>query len=146
MPSRLFAILRTQNPKIRSPLAVSLGAIAGALCRYYLTLGINQWSTSVFPYSTFVINLSGAFLMGFLTTLLLKQMELFPDLRLFLAVGFLGACTTFATYELDAEKLLHQGHWEVTVLYWICMAVLGVLCLELGSYLAQTLNAKRSND
>lgn len=146
MPSRLLTVLRTQNPKIRSPLAVSFGAVAGALSRYYLTLGINQGSTSVFPYSTFVINLSGAFLMGFLTTLLLKQMELFPDLRLFVAVGFLGACTTFATYELDAEKLLHQGHWQVTVVYWIFTAVLGVLCLELGSHLAERLKARRSND
>jgi fluoride exporter len=59
------------QPSLRYPLAVSLGAIAGALCRYYLTLWIAQSFSS--PYATFAINLSGSFAMGLLTALVLER-------------------------------------------------------------------------
>lgn len=135
----IFSILRTQNLQLRLPLAVSFGAIAGALCRYYLTLGCNQWFGTTFPYGTLLINLSGAFLMGFFTTLAIERIEVSPDFRTLIAVGFLGSYTTFSTYELDTEKLLVSGHWEITAVYWVCTATLGVLCLELGNFLARRL-------
>ena len=133
------SILHSSNASVRVPLAISFGAITGALSRYYLTLGFNQWLATAFPFGTFVINLSGAFVMGFFASLALERSLISPDLRLIIAVGFLGSYTTFSTYELDAEKLLTAGQWQSTSLYWISSALLGVLCLELGSYLAQRL-------
>jgi CrcB protein len=135
----IFSRLRSQKPQIRLPLAVSFGAIAGALSRYYLTLGCNQWLGTAFPYSTLLINLSGAFLMGFFTTLVIERIEVSPDLRILVAVGFLGSYTTFSTYELNAEKLLASGHLEIAALYWIFTATLGVLCLEFGTFIARRL-------
>lgn len=132
------SILRSGNGNVRMPLAISFGAIPGALSRYYLTLGFNQWLGTAFPFGTFAINLSGAFLMGFFTHLAVERSVISPDLRLMIAVGFLGSYTTFSTYELDAEKLLAAGQWQI-LLYWIGSALLGVLCLELGRYLAQRL-------
>ena len=122
---------------IRFPCAIGLGAIAGSLSRYYLTLGINQWLGTAFPFSTFIINLTGAFGMGFFTTLALGRLEISPDIRLLVTVGFFGAYTTFSTYELDVDRLLASGDWHITMLYWICTAVLGVVCLETGSFLAR---------
>ena len=121
----------------RPPLAISLGAIAGSLSRYYLTLGLNQWLGTAFPFSTFVINLTGAFGMGFFTTLTLDRLEIPSDIRLLVTVGFLGAYTTFSTYELDVDQLLVGSDWRITTLYWICTAVFGVFCLEIGSFLAR---------
>lgn len=132
-------VLQSSNSAVRLPLAISFGAIAGALTRYYLTLSFNQWLGTVFPFSTFFINLSGALVMGFFTTLALERTVISPDLRLIIAVGFLGSYTTFSSYELDAERLLITGRWAITSLYWISSAILGVLCLELGSYLARRL-------
>jgi CrcB protein len=132
-------VLWSSNPRVRVPLAISFGAIAGALIRYYLTLNFNQWLGNVFPFSTFFINLSGALVMGFFTTRALERTVISPDLRLMIAVGFLGSYTTFSSYELDAERLLMTGRWEITSLYWISSAILGVLCLEFGSYLARRL-------
>jgi CrcB protein len=134
----LRSILGSSNANVRVPLAISFGAIAGALSRYYLTLGFNHWFGTTFPFGTFVINLSGAFLMGFFTHLAVERSIISPDLRLIIAVGFLGSYTTFSTYELDADKLLAVGQWQMP-LYWIGSALLGVLCLELGSYLARRL-------
>ncbi|HBW57318.1 MAG TPA: fluoride efflux transporter CrcB [Oscillatoriales bacterium UBA8482] len=131
--------LRSNNPNLRAPLAISFGAIAGALSRYYLTLGFNQWLGTAFPFGTFFINLSGAFVMGFFTTLALERTVISPDLRLIIAVGFLGAYTTFSSYQLDAEKLLTIANLGITSLYWIGSAMFGVLCLQLGSYLARRL-------
>lgn len=124
---------------VRGPLAISIGAIAGALSRYYLTLGMGQWLGTAFPFGTFFINLSGSLVMGFLTTLAIERRMISPELRLMIAVGFLGSYTTFSTYQLDAEKLLTTHAWEITALYWIGSAILGVFCLEVGSYLARRL-------
>ena len=132
-------VLWSSHPAVRAPLAISFGAIAGALSRYYLTLGFNQWLGTAFPFGTFFINLSGAFVMGFFVTMALERSVISPDLRLAIAVGFLGSYTTFSSYQLDAEKLLTTGSWEITSLYWMGSAVLGLLCLELGSYLARRL-------
>ena len=132
------SILHLSNANVRVPLAISFGAIAGALSRYYLTLGFNQWLGTAFPFGTFSINLSGAFLMGFFTHLAVERSLISPNLRLLIAIGFLGSYTTFSTYELDAEKLLTVGQWQMP-LYWIGRAFLGVLCLEFGSFLARRL-------
>lgn len=135
---RIRFILRSSNANVRIPLAISFGAIAGALIRYYLILSFNHWLGTAFPVGTFAINLSGAFLMGFVTHLAVERSLISPDLRLIIAVGFLGAYTTFSTYELDAEKLLALGQWQMPI-YWIGSALLGMLCLEFGSFLARRL-------
>ena len=125
--------------KVRMPIAISFGAIAGALSRYYLSLGINQWLGTAFPFATFLINISGAFAMGFFTSLALKRNLIAPDLRLIIAVGFLGSYTTFSTYTLDLEKLVAKGNWQFTFLYWTGSTFLSLLSLEVGSYLARKL-------
>lgn len=127
-----------QDPKIRTPLAISLGAIAGALTRYYLSLGINDWLGTLFPFSTLMINLSGAFLMGLFITFALEKGFIHPDVRLIIAVGFLGSYTTFSSYELDTEKLLNNTqNFDLTIIYWLGTVILGFLCLEFGRYLAR---------
>lgn len=124
---------------LRVSIAISLGAIAGALSRYFLSTTLNQWLGTAFPFATFFINLSGAFIMGFFTSLALGRNIITPELRLIVAVGFLGSYTTFSTYTLDLKRLLETGQWQVSSLYWIGSTLLGLLCLELGSYLARRL-------
>jgi fluoride exporter len=122
------------DPAIRSPIAISLGAIAGALSRYY----ISSWFIQQFgnlPYGIFFINLSGCFGIGFFMTLAIEK-SLSPDLRLLVMTGFLGAYTTFSTYGLDSINLLNSGKITLAGLYWGGSAVLGVLCVQLGIILA----------
>ncbi|MDA0268910.1 MAG: CrcB family protein, partial [Cyanobacteria bacterium] len=83
---------------VRVPIAISFGAMAGALSRYYLTLGFNEWFGTAFPFGTGFINGSGAFMMGFFATLAIERTLISPDLRLAIAVGFLGSYTTFSSY------------------------------------------------
>jgi CrcB protein len=114
-----------------------LGAIPGALSRYYLTVFSAQWFGIGFPYGTFLINHTGALMMGFFITLTLDRAILSPDLRLLVAVGFLGSYTTFSTYALDTANLLRTKNYGSTLFYWAGSAILGFLCLELGSFLAR---------
>jgi CrcB protein len=134
---KTWLLLASTNPTLRAPIAISLGAIPGALSRYYITVLASQWLGSAFPYGTFFINLTGALLMGFFVTFTLERAIASPDLRLLVAVGFLGSYTTFSTYTLDTKTLLAQGNYRISLLYWFGSAVLGLICLELGSFLAR---------
>ncbi len=134
----LLTVEILQKPAIRAPIAVSLGAIAGALSRYYLTIWFARYLSNSFPYATFVINLTGSFAMGLLTTLVIDRTLLIsPEMRLLIAVGFLGSYTTFSTYELDTMYLLRESNLPTTFLYWFGSATGGYLSLYLGLIVAK---------
>lgn len=127
-----------KKPLVRSMVAIALGAIAGALSRYYLGMGISHLVASPIPYSTLIINVSGCFVMGFLATLPSSPtFGIHPDLRLLLLTGFLGSYTTFSSYELDSKKLLQQQSLESALLYWAGSAILGLLSLQFAIILAK---------
>lgn len=132
-----MSLLTSLDPALRAPLAVSLGAIPGALCRYYLTVFLGQWLGTGFPYGTFAANLTGALVMGFFATLTVERMLGSPDLRLLVATGFLGSYTTFSSYALDTHVLLNSGTRGLALFYWLGSVVLGFLSLELGTFLAR---------
>jgi CrcB protein len=137
--SHMTGTVMSGNPDIRAPIAISLGAIPGALGRYYLTVMFAHWFGTGFPYGTFVINITGALIMGFFVTLTLDRMISSADLRLFVAVGFLGSYTTFSTYALDTANLWRSGNSSLMLFYWLGSASLGFAGLELGSFLARKL-------
>jgi len=122
---------------IRAPLAVSLGAITGALSRYYLTIWFSQRFGTEFPYGTFFINLTGCLVMGFFTAIAATKLPTISlDIRLFVTTGFLGAYTTFSTYSLDTVNLLSDRGMITAVFYWLGSAVLGVVGIKVGANIA----------
>ncbi|BFM39532.1 fluoride efflux transporter CrcB [Synechocystis sp. LKSZ1] len=127
------------DPNLRSALAVTLGAIPGALSRYYLSLWAARWLGEGFPFGTFLVNVSGSFLMGLIVTLAMTRNLITPELRLLLTVGFLGSYTTFSTYALDTHLLLRVGFFGQTLIYGVGSLVLGVVAVELGALLARSL-------
>lgn len=135
--SQIQSGLGTIDAELRIPMAIALGAIPGALCRYYLTRWCIQWFGAGFPFGTFIINLSGALVMGFFATFTMERAIASTELRALVAIGFLGSYTTFSTYALDTANLLHSGQWAKSLIYWSGSAILGVVCLELGSALAR---------
>ncbi|MGB3691631.1 MAG: fluoride efflux transporter CrcB [Spirulinaceae cyanobacterium] len=123
---------------IRHPIAISLGAIAGSLSRYYLGIWLGQILGTNFPYGTLAINLTGCFGMGFFVTLASERIAtISPELGLLVAVGFLGSYTTFSTYELDTVNLLRSTTVQIAILYWLGSAILGLISIQLGSILAK---------
>ncbi|MDY6939586.1 MAG: fluoride efflux transporter CrcB [Cyanobacteriota bacterium] len=139
VPDYLAATL--QQPNLRNPIAISFGAVAGALSRYYLGIWIARRFGTGFPYGTFVINLSGSFAMGLFATLVLQRsIAISPEVRLLVAVGFLGSYTTFSTYELDTITLLRSQSLGMAGLYWLGSALLGAIGLYLGIVTARWLS------
>lgn len=128
------------DPAIRNLLAVSLGAIAGALSRYYISLWFLVRFGVAFPYSTFVINITGCFIMGFFFTLAAERiLTITPEIKLLIATGFLGSYTTFSTYGLDTVTLLQAQRFIPALIYWLGSAMLGILSVQLGVVLARLL-------
>jgi len=142
VPSCIFAeLVKIQGllniePALRAPLLISLGAIPGALSRYYLTLYCASWFGIAFPYGTLCINLTGAGLIGFFTTLSAKLPHA-PNLQWLVEVGFLGAYTTFSTYALDTSNLFRTRSYKRALFYWWGSPVLGFFSMELGMFLAR---------
>lgn len=91
---------------MKTTLWIAAGAILGANARYWVGI----WAAARFgtglPYGTLIVNLAGSFLLGFLVVLGTSRIGLPTEIRLFLAVGFLGSFTTFSSY--SAETLLLQ--------------------------------------
>lgn len=134
----MSAILNWLNsPEVRAAIAISLGAVPGALSRYYLTGLFARWFGIGFPYGTFFINVTGSFVMGLFTTFILARASFLAEVRLLVAVGFLGSYTTFSTYALDSSALLRSQNYHLALLYGLGSAIVGVIGLELGSFIAR---------
>lgn len=107
------------------------GGALGALGRYWVSGWVQQWAGSSFPWGTVGVNLIGSFLLGFVI-----QASLIGgwtgELRLLVAVGFLGAFTTFSTFAFEALELLRAGQGAEALAYVGLNLVLGVLLVALG--------------
>lgn len=126
-------------PRLKSALAVSLGAVAGALSRYYL----GEWLISIsgvepFPIGTLGVNLVGCFLMGVFIALTYRHESFRPELRLLVSTGFLGSLTTFSSYQLEISLLVDADGWHQDLLYWLGSPLLGLVCLQAGLALGGT--------
>ncbi|MGG3470065.1 fluoride efflux transporter CrcB [Neobacillus pocheonensis] len=91
-------------------LLVSIGGFFGAICRFALSKLIQSRNKTSFPFGTFIVNLSGAFLLG-----LLFGIQINGQLNALFGVGFMGAFTTFSTLKLEAEQLREAK--KVSVFY-----------------------------
>lgn len=105
-------------------LLVMLGGAVGAMLRYGLGAWVQGLLGPGFPWSTFLINITGSFLIGLVLRLSLEG-ALSPEWRLFLAVGMLGGYTTFSTFSWETLTLVQQGEWFKAFLYVTGSVVLG---------------------
>ena len=123
-----------QNPAMRIPVAISFGAIAGSLSRYYISLWFKNIAlVDYFAFGTFFVNLTGSFFMGLFITLTAKGLlNLPPDIIAMIAVGFFGSYTTFSSYELETVNLLFAGQKQLFILYSLGSPLLGFLAINLG--------------
>ena len=121
-------------------LFVGIGGFLGAITRYSVALWIGQKWGRTFPFGTFVVNITGCLLIGFLMPLLTERLLVNPQLRLLLTVGFLGAYTTFSTFAYETGALLQDGEWLFTVLNVVLSVLVGFVALKLGEMAAKTLS------
>jgi CrcB protein len=114
-------------------LAVALGGALGASARYSLDRVIERRSDSLFPWSTFTINLTGCLLTGLVVGALVDRHETPAWLRVGLVMGVLGGYTTFSTFAQETLGLLDAHDFAVGVAYAAGSLVLGVIAVWIGS-------------
>jgi len=122
-----------------SYLLVGAGGFVGAIARLMLSRVVGDLVNTRFPLGTFAVNVSGSFLLGVLGTLVAQK--LVPnseELRLALGVGFLGAFTTFSTFEMETHALLEDGSWMLAAINVFGSLALGLLAVRAGVVLAKT--------
>lgn len=90
---------------------IALGAIVGASARYFLSTYIGRHFSTVFPYGTLLINITGSLILGFFLVYASERVLLDPRWRLLVAVGFCGSYTTFSSYAFESFALMEQGQW-----------------------------------
>ena len=116
---------------------VGLGGFFGAVARYSVGLWIGQrWGRS-FPFGTFFVNVTGSFIIGLLMPLLTERIIANPQWRLFLVVGFLGAYTTFSSFEYETGALLRDSEYLYAALNIVLSVTVGFVALKIGEVLAR---------
>jgi len=118
-------------------IVVFAGGGVGSVARFMLAIWIGQrWGKS-FPLGTFVINITGSFLIGFLMTLMAERFLENPEWRLLLVVGGLGGYTTFSTFQYETGKLVMDGELGYAALNIVLSVAVGFVALKLGEMIAK---------
>jgi len=112
---------------------ISLGAVLGANARYWLGVWVQDRWGAAFPWGTLLINVSGSFLLGLLMGALDGSTRPGAEaLRLAAGVGFLGAYTTFSTFEVEALRLVQRGQAWAAAAYVAASVLAGLLAAWAG--------------
>ncbi len=119
--------------------AVAVGGALGAVTRHLINVSPLASVFEKFPLPTLVINVSGSFLIGFLLILLTDRFDVSETLRLAVVVGFLGAFTTFSTFEMEIYGLASNRDYLTNLLYLLLSVVGGFVAVLVGVRLARLL-------
>lgn len=112
-------------------LLIALGGAIGTIGRYVLSGLDYRFSNGVFPFSTFLINLLGSLIIGFLWGFF-ERSVISPQIRMFIFIGILGGFTTFSTLSLETFNLMRDG--EMNIAFWniVLTNVIGVALVFAG--------------
>lgn len=123
---------------------VAFGSSLGGLLRWVVGLLAGRWLGTAFPWGTFFINITGCLFLGWFSTVVAERVANggggwinIDDLRLFLAVGFTGAYTTFSTYEFESHNLIRDGDTLKGSIYLFGSVFVGLAAVRAGVLLAR---------
>ncbi|HET7044881.1 MAG TPA: fluoride efflux transporter CrcB [Gaiellaceae bacterium] len=111
---------------------IAIAGALGALARYGLEGLVSRRTGGGFPWGTFAVNVTGAFTLGLVFTLLSERYVAAPWLRSAATIGFLGAYTTFSTLSFESYRLLEDGAPALAVANLVGSCAAGLLAVYLG--------------
>jgi fluoride exporter len=121
-------------------LFIAVGGALGSIARYWVGSTVAGRLGTRFPYGTFVINMTACLVIGFALTFLGRRVELNPTWRYLIPVGFVGAYSTFSTYEWETLGLIRNGMFSAGAVYALGSLVLGLAATWCGMMAAEFLS------
>lgn len=119
---------------------VGVGGFFGAIARYGVAIFFSKNTSLYFPFATFVVNIVGCFLIGLLSYIAVYVKILEPEyIRYFFSIGFVGAFTTFSTFELEISNLINDKAFLLAIIYILSSLLLGFIAVKLGILLGKVL-------
>ena len=109
-----------------------VGAIARAALEYVLPVSTGGW-----PWSTFIVNVAGAFALGYFTTRLQERLPLSAYRRPLLGTGLCGALTTFSTMQLELLRMLDSGLLALALAYALVSIAAGFVAVAVATNLVR---------
>jgi CrcB protein len=110
-------------------LMVGIGGCLGSILRFWLGSYIGNKMGTRFPYGTFVINITGSFLIGLVFALLTVKTEWSPNWRYLIPIGFIGGYTTFSSFEFETLRTMQDGQIGLGLLYVAASVVVGFVAV-----------------
>jgi fluoride exporter len=113
-------------------LMVGIGGFLGSVLRFWLGSFIGGRLGARFPYGTFVINVTGSFLIGMVVPLLVTKAHWSPNWRYLITIGFIGGYTTFSAFEYETLQLFQDGQPVTAMLNITLSVVIGFVAVWIG--------------
>ena len=115
-------------------IVVGIGGVVGSTARWQISeWSVEHWPSS-FPWGTFLINVSGSFILGLYLTIVTKRIAGRPLTRLLVATGVLGAYTTFSTFVYETVRLIQHGEPLTAVTYLVASLIAGLAACAVGIF------------
>jgi CrcB protein len=121
-------------------LLIAAGGALGSIARYWVGSTIAGRMGIRFPYGTLIVNITACVIIGFSLTYMGKRADLSPAWRYLIPIGFIGAYSTFSTYEWETLSTMRSGAFLLAALYAAGSFILGLAAVWGGSVLAETLS------
>jgi CrcB protein len=116
-------------------LAVAAAGSVGAILRLLVSTLCGRIFGTAFPIGTFIINISGSFFLGWFLTVISERIVVSDTLRLAVAVGFVGAYTTFSTFAYESNSLLNDGSGIKATVNMAGSVLVGLIAVRAGVWL-----------
>ncbi len=126
-----------EGTALQKYLYIALGGALGAIVRYWVGAAVASRMGNRFPYGTLVINVTACLILGFVMTWFGQRAGMNPAWRFLIPIGFVGAYSTFSTYEWETLSSLRSGAFGIAALYAIGSFVLGLAAVWGGAVLAE---------
>jgi CrcB protein len=124
---------------VQKYLLIAIGGGLGSIARYWVGSTVGSRMGFRFPYGTLIVNLTACLVIGFTLTYMGKRADLNPAWRFLIPIGFVGAYSTFSTYEWETLSTMRSGAFVLAALYAGGSLILGLLAVWAGTIAAEAL-------